>query len=240
MEQHPRGEIQHDILNNSFTQNLDLLGDVLWMVTYLLLIWIAFRDRVPGIPAIAICLNFTWELVYTVAHPPPNKVHLIVQLFWLALDCVIVYQVFRFGNRPPMTKRHYNIGFLVGIVLAFFGHLIYLQHYAETDPYGSVLAYFINLVMSLTFITMFYDRPDRKGISQSVAWTKMLATAVITLSVFLQFRNDIRPVGMMLYLGLCTAIFDTYYIYLVHAARREANLPSVLDDPEDSAALAAD
>ncbi len=217
----PRGLVNFEIRSNSFAQNLDFVGDILWSVVYLLLIFGAFRDRRIGIPAIAICLNFTWEIAFTLVQRPEG-IRLYTQLFWLVLDAIIVYQLFVFGERRPLSKRHFNLVFSVGLLMSFTGQMVYLQQSLESDPSGSLLAYGINVVMAFAFVMMFFERVDSEWnwIACSVAWGKMLATGIITVSVFLQFANDITPVRLMLYLGLCTAILDCYYIFLIHAARR--------------------
>lgn len=174
---------------------LAVIGDLFWLVVYILAIRIAVRQKTYAIPAAAVVLNFTWEFVYSVIYPPPNLVDLIANLAWLGLDLVIVIQLFRHGD-PGSRKTAQGKWFAAAVVgslgLALVGHITFYEHTTANaifpDRGGVTEAYLINLLMSLLFIGMFYRRPDGRGISKGIAWAKFLGTGFVSLANVLSIR----------------------------------------------------
>src|SRR5271156_3317602 len=90
---------------------VNILGDLLWLVAYILIIRQGFKDRTYGVPMLCIALNFTWEFIYAVDFPFPVHLVEILRWAWLLCDVVIVYQLFRYGrdhqNIPPIKQYLY-------------------------------------------------------------------------------------------------------------------------------------
>lgn len=173
---------------------LGVLGDLLWVAVYVLVIRQGFRERTYGIPLFAICLNFTWELVFTTVHPPPSRVTLGLHLVWLAIDALILLQVLRYGRERqvlPEVRRYFP--WVVGgtLLLCFVGHLTLYDYQLSLalfpDTEGITTAFVINLIMSVLFVAMLLHRRDSSGLSMPVAWLKMLGTGVISLANVLVF-----------------------------------------------------
>jgi hypothetical protein len=78
---------------------LALIGAIVWIVAYVIFIVRGQRDRASPMPVVAVCLNITWEFVYTFIWPPEWPVLLPIRLTWLALDAVILWQVLRWAAR---------------------------------------------------------------------------------------------------------------------------------------------
>ncbi len=74
---------------------VNVLGDVLWLVAYILIIRQGFKDRTYGVPMLCVALNFSWEFIYAVQFPFPNKIIETLRWTWLLTDAVIVYQFFQ-------------------------------------------------------------------------------------------------------------------------------------------------
>jgi len=111
-----------------------LLGDVLWVVTYVLIIRAGFRSREYGIPLTAIALNFTWELIYGVLYPPGAVAARVLHGAWLALDLVIVIQLVRYGKAVQthsLIRRFFYPIVAVTLVLAFIGHLLFRRQFVK-------------------------------------------------------------------------------------------------------------
>jgi hypothetical protein len=226
----PRGDVLFDVLSNSFAMNLTLVGDLLWVITYILIIRCAVRDRAPGIPVAAVCLNFSWEIVFTVFYPPEvggqiDIRHLVVQLAWIVFDVVLVAQAIRFGRSSqnvPLVRQHYRLLVWAAVAMAFGGELVYASY--TQDLNGVVSALLINLVMSVLFIHMLFTRASLRGISFAAAWTKMLGSGLVGLSILLIYRTNLAQVSLPLYLFACIAVFDVIYVCLVQRARRQARV----------------
>jgi len=189
---------------------LGFLGDLLWLVVYVLAIRIAIRQKTYAIPAAAIVLNVTWEFVHSVIFPPPAAVDLAATLLWLGFDLVILIQLLRHGRSSqaaPEERRNFTMAVIAGVAVAIVGHATFYLHVTANsifpDRGGVIAAYLINLVMSILFIQLYFNRPDGAGISRGIAWCKMLGTGAVSVAntiairhlPLIQFEVQIRPVG---------------------------------------------
>ena len=176
---------------------LAFLGDLLWAIVYILAIVIGQKQRTYAIPMVAIGLNVNWEIVHTAIHPPALQANLYANLIWLAFDLLIVLQLIRFGRERQTNDvlKRFFAGIVIGLLaLSLVGHITFYNHvtanaiFADRD--GVVSAFLINLVMSVLFIGMYFSRPDGTGISKTIAWLKMVGTAVISLANVIAFQTS--------------------------------------------------
>lgn len=215
---------------------LTIVGDVLWMVAYIAAIVIGFRRRTYGLPILAVCLNITWEFVYTVIHTPGSGLTLGLHLAWLTIDLVILYQIFRFGRSSVqnLDLRRYYVLVLVGTLgLCTAFHLTW--HAAQTsmaifpDTLGVTSAFIINLIMSVMFVSLCLRRPDHPGLSLKVAWTKFVGTTLISIantigyfrSTSEAFHVQVRNVNSdeWVYVGtIGAANFDPAFMFFLFAS----------------------
>src|SRR5262249_20487611 len=145
-----------------------------------------FRQRSYGLPLVAIAMNFTWELQYSLLVPPQcdngsvDTVKAAMILAWAALDAIIVWQLFRYGRNEqiiPEIRRHFNTVVVVALVLAFVGNFTFDRfHHTDAAPISGVI---INFVMSLLFIFLLFQRPGLRGISWSAALFRVAGNSVI-------------------------------------------------------------
>jgi hypothetical protein len=205
--------------NNPLLIALGLLADVLWMLAYIFAICVGFRDHTYGFPLVAVCLNVSWEFLFSLVFRPESKLRMIVYLIWLALDLVILYQLLRWGaaEQVPLIRAHFIPIVLGTLVLAVIGHVTF--HNTFNDPDGEDAAFAINLVMSILFVFLLFDRPDLRGLSYATAWLKMLGTLILSLlNVFIR-RDDLKGYGFNLFLFATIFLFDVLYICLFAHAR---------------------
>jgi hypothetical protein len=170
------------------------LGNLLWVVAYVLIIRKAMRDRTYGIPLVAIALNVTWELYYGLINPIPGAAFRIAAIVWLLLDVLIVYQLIRFGREeawPPEIQRNFYSVVLGTMVLAFTGHVFFHQWISHvgvfTDEGSGISGILINVVMSILFVFMALNRSDGHGLSYGAAWTKFVGTALIGVGLVMEY-----------------------------------------------------
>jgi hypothetical protein len=214
------------------------IGNVLWITTYILIIRVGFRHRTYGVPLVALCLNFTWELYYTFLSPPRcvngtlDRWTLAAFVVWLALDAVIMFQLLRYGRDkqtiPEIRKFFYPVVLLTA-ALALLGFMTTdtsLREIAGATASGTAAAYIINFVMSVLFVFFYFGRRDLDGISYWAAWTKLLATGIISLANVLSYEGDYRGRQFYLLLFVSILLFDSCYVYLVHRARQGRPLAS--------------
>ncbi len=222
-----RGDFAFHLLKNSTLLNLTVLGDLLWAIAYVLIIIQCFRQRSYGLPLVAIAMNFTWELQYSLLVPPRcdnNSVDIVkaaMILAWALLDLVIVWQLFAYGRNEqniPEIKRHFHAIVVLALVLAFIGNFTFDRfHHADAAPISGVM---INFVMSLLFIFLLFQRPELRGISWSAALFRVAGNTVIFFANVFLMQNDrqgLRDFALFLFAG--TAIFDFTFLRLLNSRR---------------------
>lgn len=199
-------------------------GCVLWIAAYVAFALKAARDRVPAIPTIAMCLNFAWESIYLLM-PNFNVLWPALNLGWLGLDCVLMWQLLRYGpamQRHPLLARTFRYWVPVVVGLAAWGQLSFAITYR--DRLAMVAAFSINLVMSALFIWTFFQRPDQRGLSLVGAWLKLLGTlgTAIGAHVFLPLMNpEVKHWHYLTFVCATILLLDFVYVGLLHHARRE-------------------
>lgn len=236
---------------------LAVVGNGLWVVTYLVILRQAARDRAPGIPMVAVACNITWEIAFGLLGPHPDRAMYVVHGLWVVLDIVILAQAFWFGcrwQRVPVIAAHYAWVVTGTVVLAGVGEVLYqrtaLSDAIFPDRSATELAFMINLLMSVLFVGLALARPGGIGLSIPAAWTKMLATAGVSLANAIAFarRGGVEYVlrlrvpgagpgeappmvervgastlhpGFYYYLFLTILLFDLTYLILLSRARRQ-------------------
>jgi hypothetical protein len=196
-----------------------IIADVLWMLAYICTIRIGFRDHTYGVPLVAVCLNFSWEFVFSLIIRPKSKLRMGLTLLWLAIDCVIVYQLFRYGRADQIAQlQPYFVPIVIGtMVLAIIGHITFYRTYE--DPGGQEDAFAINLIMSILFVFLFFSRPDMRGLSYAAAWLKMIGTGILSAGNFWLMRKEEKKYGFFIFLFGTIFLFDVIYVSLLWHAR---------------------
>ncbi len=173
---------------------LATVGDVLWLVAYILIIRKAFKDRTYGIPLLAICLNFTWEFWFAVVEPPASRIAHATHFLWLVLDVVIVWQLVRWGRKEqtiPEVKKYFYPVLAVTMLAALIGQVTLSRQLAHNtifpDVEGSGIAWILNFIMSVLFIFFYFSRRDLRGLSYGGAWAMMVGTAMVAMANVLVF-----------------------------------------------------
>lgn len=209
------------------TQPYNVVGGVacaLWTVAYVQIFRQAQKDRAYGVPMLAVCMNITWEGIYSFFAPDPSWLWLLLDRSWFVFDLLIVYQLVRFGRQNqlvPELKQHFPAVLVGTLLLALVGHLTFRA--TIHDPLGLVSAYVINFVMSVLFVFLVLHRRSTRGLSWSGAWLKAVGSlgASIQCYFLIPLVNDAFPTQYFLYFlygGI--ALFDTIYICLLWTFRR--------------------
>ncbi len=222
----------------TFSMVLMLIGEFLWLVTYLLVIRVGFAQRTYGVPLAAICLNITWEAFFAVHCPLGSRaglpemsqlcpdsqgLGLALDVTWFVLDVVILYQLLRFGRNQqsiPEIGRHFYLVIVLTLALTYLGQLAFMLFYRDVD--GDVMAWISNLLMSVLFVLMRFLRPDLRGLSYGAAWTKLLGSGLNALGLLLTapFPFERHPSYLLLYFLFGSVFaFDSAYVWLLQ--RRE-------------------
>lgn len=218
-----------ELLGVHVPRALGIIGDVFWDVAYLLAIWMGFKQRTYCLPLLAICLNFAWEILFTIFYPPltaagvPDVPKVVLYGVWLVLDAVIIFQLARYGREQqtvPFLRRHFHKLLALTFATCLVGELTLFISMGRR--YQDEMAYGMNLLMSVLFIAMLVGRPRLVGISQGVAWFKMLGTGLISVAYVLSYlggRAALLPIAFFFYLTIL--VVDAIYVVLVRKAQAE-------------------
>lgn len=206
-------------VNTRATMVAGIIADVLWMLAYIFTIRIGFRDHSYGVPMVAVCLNFTWEFIFSLVIRPKSKLRMGLTLLWLAIDAVIVYQLLRYGrgDQLPQLQPYFVLIVIGTIVLAAIAHITF--YYTYEDPGGQEDAFSINLIMSILFVFLFFSRPDMRGLSYAAAWLKLIGTGILSAGNFWLMRKEERKYGFFIFLFGTIFLFDVIYVALMWHAR---------------------
>lgn len=166
--------------------NADSLVFLFWIVTYFLILIYNVKNRVLGIPPIAIGLNFGWETVAFVGALVADGQFHWGYFLWLLLDLAIVITYFLFC-KPIYTKHKYNFVFFYLASVSLFSFLSFYDRdhmplYAfciESIASLEWLIYLMNrrFVLSLLAVVFCFTRL----VGDLFAWIVFKGSGVITL-----------------------------------------------------------
>lgn len=141
---------------------LMIIGGLFWSITYILIIWRGFIDKTYGMPLAALCANISWEGIFSFIYPhsPPQ---LYINYIWFLIDVVIVMQFLKYGKSefPSLSKNKF-IAMLLFALATCFG-LVFSITREFNDWQGAYAAFGQNLMMSVLFILMLFQRNDLRG-----------------------------------------------------------------------------
>ncbi len=199
-------------------------GCLFWVLAYLFILKQSRKDEAHGLPMVAICLNFAWEFLASFVFPNPVWLWHTFDRAWLAIDVLILGQLLRYG-RPLQTEPELRRWFFpivaLTIVAAGVGQYLFVLDYR--DRLGLIVAFIINLVMSVTFISMYFvrRRHGMRGISAGAAWCKMLGTLGTSIECHWVVRAidpELPDLGFLTFLSVSILAVDAIYVALVSRA----------------------
>ena len=195
-------------------------GCVCWIVAYVLIVIRCFRDKTYGLPLVAICLNFAWELLASFVYPNPVALWRFFDRAWLVVDVILAYQLLRFGpgeQRIPELRRHFYPLALATFVLGVWGQYAFVASYP--DRLGLVSAFGVNLIMSVAFVSFYFARRDSgRGLSRGGAVFKLLGTLGTSIEchwVVRLINPELQSLAFLTFLCVTIFLVDCLYVYLV-------------------------
>jgi hypothetical protein len=207
-------------------------GCVFWLLAYLFIVKKCFEDKTYGLPLVAICLNFGWELLASFVLPNPVALWHFFDRAWLLVDVILVYQLFRYGRAEqtiPEIRRFFPAVVIGTFLLGIWGQYAFVESYR--DRLGLVGAFGVNLIMSILFVFFYFARRDTlRGISRAGAVCKMLGTLGTSIECHYVVRlidPELPSLAFLTFLCVSIFLFDCLYIYLVFSrATKPVLVPS--------------
>ena len=212
---------------------LTQVGALLWAATYLIVLVQCARQRTYGFPWPSLCLNLTWEFFLAWVCPSwqehwesycsqSTDNHLLVLRVWFFLDLLLFLQLLLFGRKEHsgIMERYFFGIVLGGLGLAFLVQETFVTHFTDDNAFS--LAWIINLLMSVLFLKMFFERSGGRGLSLLAAWTKLLANVCMgaCLGLFSPPPPPQNEEAFLVLLTTATVVADICYVILLHRRRR--------------------
>ncbi len=191
------------------------LGTFFWIVVYRDTILNMRRYKLVEIPMIVAALDLSWEFCWGFLlendYAPFFKWACIV---WFFMDAYINYYTLKHGTKlvtNSWIKKNYLLIYL--FILIGGGFITYFMRYThQDDGIGAISAFFINLVISSTYIYQLLTYPHYRyqEFSYRIAWAKFLGTGFIALGCALHYPDNhfLHTMSGMVF------IMDMVYIYL--------------------------
>jgi hypothetical protein len=169
------------------------------------------RDRVYGMPLLAVALTLSWGFIFSFIHSYPDGLRPAV-IAWFCLGLVIACQTIMYGPAqfPALCRGLFYGIFIVSIAIAL--PAVLAMNGAFHDPWGIHAAYLENLALSAMFPAMLYARQSTRGQSIGIAAGKLAGTGLISLAFILY-----PPMfaGSALIRMMCISCFAIDLAYLV-------------------------
>src|ERR671919_1742394 len=190
------------------------IGGIFWILTYFFIISKGFKDKTYGMPLTALCANISWEFIYSFVLPssPPQ---IFINYLWFGLDCVIVFQFFKYYRNefPNLSSSKVYIVFGLMIFSAF--SIILTGAISLDDHRGVYAAFGQNLLMSVLFVVMFFKRGEwLRGQSIFIAVFKMLGTGLTSIHFYI-FEPVYQSSIVLPFLFISIFLFDLLYTVLI-------------------------
>jgi hypothetical protein len=190
------------------------LGCLFWVVAYVVLVWEIRKKKFVEMPAYIAGANIGWEFVWSfIYHPNTGLLFSLSYQAAFFLDCYIFYSVMKYGTKQPMgpeTKKYF-----IWFLLINFVFWILFTHFYNQDGHDTAIGansgYIINVILSLQCIFMLFHVKDTGLFSMLLAWSRMLGTGLITVSLFF-FYPDSQFVQL---LGISCLLMDCVFIYIL-------------------------
>jgi hypothetical protein len=196
---------------------VDLIAGVLWSLAYVLIIKRGFQDKACGMPVLALCSNFGWELLALTLRRRPELMS--AAYMWVPPDAIIFAQCLMYGRdevSAPVLKKYFRP--IVLATLAYGFALTFLFEVRLDDERRYYSAYLGNLAMSALFVAMLLRRASSRGQSMYIATFKLLGTAIVTVECLRRHR-DPAP-GLMMLLGAGILALDVSYAGMLYGRLR--------------------
>ena len=190
------------------------IGAFFWLICYIFTIRGIFVHKFVGISAGVVGANIAWEFVWAFVFK--QDMGLLMQIGycgWFFLDCIIVWGVFKYGNKQVNANLQPHFKFLFTFsILAWLAVLYFFTNgfIYETTHIGANSAYAIQLVISVSCLIMFINNQNEVGISYVAAWGRTLGSLFCGIMIIMHWNTNMWiPAMVVIYM-----IIDIYYLIL--------------------------
>lgn len=204
------------------------LGCILWLIAYVAILQGVRRNKFVEIPAAAVVANVSWEWMWSFVYiGDTGRLLEVGYRGWVFLDFVIVYWLFRYGDRQvinPALRAWFKPAVAFGIA-SWSVAIYYFVRSGYDMSMGATSAYIINVMMSAVYLMLLHSHPAR-NFSLLVGWTKGLGTACFSLFMVMvplhRYQEDaLADKEFLLTLCAITLILDAVYVLALYRRKRQ-------------------
>lgn len=203
------------------TTALAILSGIFWTIAYLLIIRRSIQDQSVGMPLVALCMNISWEFIFSFIFPS-DKPQLYINYVWFFLDLVIVMQYLKLGKfefSKHFPKSFFYAAFFSILAVSFL-NMLFITYDFGAEKGAIYTAFQINLIMSILFIYMLLSRGGIKGQSIYIAIAKIIGTLCASISIYLSVPSSM----LLIFLYLSIFLFDLVYSVLLYIKIKEQGI----------------
>ena len=207
------------------------VGCLFWVVAYAILVLEIRKKKFVEMPAYVAGANIGWEFVWSfIYHPNTGLLFSLSYQAAFLLDCFIFYSVLRYGTKQPMnseTKKHFVLFSLINFAFWILFSYTYMNEGYDT-MIGANSGYIINVILSMQCVFLLFQTKDTAKFSMLLAWSRMLGTGLITISMFIFYPEN----QFVQLLGVSCFVLDSVFIYILW--KRHGTLLGLLKSSENA------
>ena len=190
-----------------------------WTLVYLLVIYRSFKDKVCGMPFIALAFNTSWEFLYSFIFPMKNNImQNIINRVWFGFDVLICISFFLYGARNwKLQQKKWFPVYVIAVFAAAYS-LLHSYHVAEGLAAMTYSAFITNMVMSALFIDGLLKHRQLAGQSLGIAVFKMLGTLAASLVLLTGYSAFLQLTGLVCF------VLDVVYVVLLYRLYKQERL----------------
>jgi hypothetical protein len=203
------------------------VGCLFWVVAYAILVLEIRKKKFVEMPAYVAGANIGWEFVWSfIYHPNTGLLFSLSYQAAFLLDCFIFYSVLRYGTKQPMNSETKKLFSLINFAFWILFSYTYMNEGYDT-MIGANSGYIINVILSMQCVFLLFQTKDTAKFSMLLAWSRMLGTGLITISMFIFYPEN----QFVQLLGVSCFVLDNVFIYILW--KRHGTLLGLLKSSEN-------
>lgn len=190
-------------------------GAICWVLCYVFIVKDIYKYKYVGIPAGVVGANFAWEFLWAfVFHHDMGYLIQLGYYGWFILDCIIVFNMFRYGYKQVRTENQKNFNlFFAFSIAAWFLVLYFFIGNGFDNPIGANSAYSIQLLISTTFVMLLLNIDKVRGkLNPFSNWMRMLGSLFCGIMCCMHWPENTWILSMI----IVYMIIDIYFLFTMY------------------------
>lgn len=197
--------------------------NLLWYLTYALVIRRGYLDKMAGIPLFSLTLNLAWDFSGAFIIPSPLYQE-VINIGFLAVNLVITLQWLRYWRNDFHQLSRFEFLFYWGFAQAASFVIILRGGEAIADVSLFKMGFIDNFINSALFIAMLYRRPRLEGQSIYIGLSKMIGTGSISLASYFNPFPGLEDAVITTPLFIGIFILDIAYVAAYYRKARRLGI----------------